>query len=197
MEVPPLDRDSLLKNMVITISGLAGSGKSYCASALSRFYGLPCHSAGSIFRQMALERGITIEELTIRAHNDPQIDKEIDCRSEELARGGGVILEGRLVAYFASSSPHRLSFYLTAPFEERSQRIAEREGIPLEEARERTKAREEGEHHRYRSFYGFDTSDLSVYDFVINTSIWGKESELTLLRRIIDTYLENQPQSRA
>ena len=188
-----MDQNTLLKNMVITISGPAGSGKSYCASSLSRIYGVPCHSAGSIFRQMALERGITIEELTIRAHSDPKIDREIDRRTEELARGGGVILEGRLVAYFASGSPQRLSFYLTAPFEERSKRIAEREGFTLEEAITRTRAREEGERQRYNDLYGLDTSDLSVYDFVINTSIWGKEPEVTLLRRIIDTYLENPP----
>lgn len=141
---------------------------------------------------MASERGLTIGELTAKAELDPQIDREIDLRSEALAREGGVILEGRLVAFFALHASTRLSFYLTAPFEERAKRIAEREGISLEEARSRTKAREDSEMHRYCVLYGLDIADLSIYDFVINTAIWDKDSEIELLKRIIEVFLESR-----
>lgn len=182
-------RPAFPKGFLITISGPPGSGKSHCASRLAETYGVPCHSAGSIFRSIAAERGLSLEELSKVSASDPSIDKEIDRRTEEYGRRGGCILEGRLVSWF-SSAERRLSFYLTAPLEVRARRIAEREGIPLEEARIKTGERQESERQRYLSTYGIDISDLSGYDFVINTSIWGKQEIVELLRSIIDLYIE-------
>ena len=177
--------------MVITISGPAGSGKSHCASSLAQLFGLTCHSSGSIFRKLACERGLSLEDLTLQTERDPEIDLEIDRRTKELATCGGIILEGRLVAFFAPEK-NRLSFYLTAPFEERAKRIAERERITLREAEEKTLAREESERMRYSRLYGLDIADLAKYHFVINTALWDKNSEVTLLKRIIETFLESR-----
>lgn len=173
---------------LVTISGPPGSGKSHCASRLAEVYGVPHYSAGSIFREMAKERGVSLEALSEASIRDPSIDKEIDRRTEEFAKRGGCILEGRLVSWFAGSSP-RLSFYLNAPFEVRAQRIAQREKITIEEARAKTMERQELERRRYLSLYGIDISDLSRYDFVVNTSIWGKEEIVDLLRSIVDLYI--------
>lgn len=181
--------EALRQRLLITISGPAGSGKSHCAKALSQAFGLPAHSAGSIFRRVAAERGVTIEELTKMAQNDDAIDREIDRRTEELAKAGGVVLEGRLVAFFSPPGTKRLSFFLTAPLDERVKRIAEREGISLREARLRTKAREDGERRRYKKIYGLDITDLSRYDFVVNTSLWGKDLITELLEGIVGLYL--------
>ena len=181
---------SPVKEVLITISGPAGSGKSHCASRLAELYGIPCHSAGSIFRKMASERGLSLEEFSRVADKDPKIDKEIDRRTSELAKGDGLILEGRLVSFFSSTSAHKISFYLTAPFEERVKRIAEREGMSLKEAEAKTRTREEGERQRYLALYGLDVGDLSGYDFVINTALWGKESIVALLKTIVDMYLK-------
>lgn len=181
--------EALKKTLLITISGPAGSGKSHCAAALAEAFGLPRHSAGSIFRRIAEERGVTIEELTELAEKDERIDREIDRRTEELAKAGGAILEGRLVAFFLPPGTNRLSFYLTAPMEERVKRIADREGISLREARRKTDAREAGERRRYKKLYGINIGDLSRYDFVINTSLWGKDAIGELLRGIVELYL--------
>ncbi len=180
------------QRLLITISGPAGSGKSMCAQALSKAFGLPSHSAGSIFRRVALERGVSIEELTKMAQKDDAIDREIDRRTEELAKAGGVILDGRLVAFFSPPGTKRLSFFLTAPLDARVKRIAEREGISAREARLRTIARENGERRRYRKIYGLDIADLSRYDFVINTSLWGKESIVELLKSTVELYLKEK-----
>ncbi|MDI9644482.1 MAG: AAA family ATPase [Candidatus Verstraetearchaeota archaeon] len=188
MVVGCIPRREFPKGLVITISGPPGSGKSHCASRLAETYGVPCHSAGSIFRSIASERGLSLEELSKISASDPSIDREIDRRTEEYAKAGGCILEGRLVSWF-SRVEGRLSFYLTAPLEVRAKRIAEREGLSLEEARLKTAERQEGERQRYLSVYGIDISDLSGYDFVINTSIWGKEEIVALLVSIIDLYI--------
>lgn len=179
-----------LDSLLITISGPAGSGKSHCASRLAELYGIPCHSVGSIFRKMASERGLSVEEFSKLVEKDPTIDKELDRRTEELANRGGQIIEGRLVSFFSKSFPNTLRFYLTAPFEERVKRIALREGIPLNLAEVRTRIREESERQRYKSLYNIDVNDLTVYDFVINTSKWDKESVVLLLKEIIDLYLK-------
>ncbi|MCX8181574.1 MAG: AAA family ATPase [Candidatus Methanomethyliaceae archaeon] len=179
-----------LDELLITISGPAGSGKSHCASKLAELYGIPCHSVGSIFRRMASERGLSVEEFSKVVEKDPTIDRELDRRTAELASKGGQIIEGRLVSFFSQSFPNTLSFYLTAPFEERVKRIALREGISIDAAEVRTKMREESEKQRYKSLYNIDIDDLSVYDFVINTSKWDKESVVLLLKEIIDLYLK-------
>lgn len=179
-----------LDTLLITISGPAGSGKSHCASKLAELYGIPCHSVGSIFRRMASERGLSVEEFSKLVEKDPSIDRELDRRTTELARKGGQIIEGRLVSFFSHSFPNTLRFYLTAPFEERVKRIAMREGIPFDTAEVLTRMREESEKQRYKSLYNIDIDDLSVYDFVINTSKWDKESVVLLLKEIIDLYLK-------
>lgn len=175
------------KGLIVTISGPAGSGKSHCASQLANHYGVPLHSSGSVFRKMAAERGISIEALSRIAERDDAIDKEIDKRTAECSRGGGCIIEGRLSRWF-SGEGERLSFYLNAPFEIRARRVAEREGLAFEEASRRTREREESERERYKRLYGIDLSDLSPYDFVINTAIWSKEAIVLLLRSIIEMY---------
>ncbi len=178
--------------LVITMSGPPGSGKSHCAERIAEIYGLPYHSSGGIFREMARERGLSLEEFSRLAGEDPSIDREVDRRTSEAAKGGGAVLEGRLVPWFTDPRG-RLSFYLTAPFRERAKRISEREGISLAEAEEKTRGREEGERERYLRLYGIDLRDLSVYDFIINTAIWDKDAIVALLKAIIDTYLRTRP----
>jgi cytidylate kinase len=178
-----------IKDLIITISGPPGSGKSHCASQLASIYKIPHYSIGRIFRDMAQERNMTIEEFSKLAEKDYTIDIELDKRTIELAKSGGCIIEGRLVSFFLRSFTNLLSFYLTAPFEERVKRIALREGISIEEAEKKTRIREESEKMRYKAIYNIDVNDLSVYDFVINTAKWSKEKIVLLLKQIIDLYL--------
>lgn len=50
--------------MIITIGGLAGSGTTTAAEVLSNKLDIPYISAGSIFRDMAKERGMSVLEFS-------------------------------------------------------------------------------------------------------------------------------------
>ncbi|MCL2156599.1 MAG: cytidylate kinase family protein, partial [Methanobrevibacter sp.] len=125
--------------MIITIGGLAGSGTTTAAEVLSKKLDIPFVSAGSTFREMASERGMTIFELSKFAENNTDIDIEVDKRQADLAKGSeNLIVEGRLSAYFVEAD---LKIWMIAPLEVRAKRICYRESKSIELAIRETKLR--------------------------------------------------------
>lgn len=166
--------------MLIAISGDHGAGKSTVARELARRLGLRYLSAGEIFRRMAEERGMDLQEFSEYAERHPEVDREIDRRLAEAE--GDTVVDGRLAGWMVKGADLRV--LLTAPLEVRLRRIAEREGRDLEEVREETVARERSERKRFKELYGIDIDDLSVFDLVINTSRLGVEEEVEVLERL-------------
>ena len=85
--------------------------------------------------------------------------------------------------------------YVTADLEERAKRIAGREKIDFEKAKEDTEKRDEENDRRYEDYYGIDTGNLEIYDLVIdNTDMSiGKQNELidkALKKRFPERYEE-------
>lgn len=173
-----------LSKAVITISGPPGSGKTSCAADLAKLLGLNFLSSGSVFRELAKQRGLTLEEFSKVAEQDSSIDKEIDSMTQRKAREGGIVIEGRLAAWFAKDYAD-LKVYLTAPLNERARRVAQRDGISFREALQAITARELNERRRYREYYGIDVDDLSIYDVVLNTSLWDKDSVVKILKLMV------------
>jgi cytidylate kinase len=166
--------------LLIAISGDHGAGKSTVARELARRLGLGYLSAGEIFRRMAEERGMSLEEFSEYVEKHPEVDREIDRRLAEA--GGEVVVDGRLAGWMVRGADLRI--LLTAPLEVRVRRIAEREGRRVEEVRKETLVRERSERKRFKELYGIDIDDLSVFDLVINTSRLGVEEEVEVLERL-------------
>ncbi len=82
--------------------------------------------------------------------------------------------------------------YVTCPFDVRVKRIADREGRELSEVEQETRVREDFEQHRYKAYYGIDLSDLSVYDVIINTSLFSVEAISHILKCIVDQYIASE-----
>jgi cytidylate kinase len=167
-------------NRVITIGGLHGTGKSSTADIIAKKYNLRRVSAGGIFRQLAAERGVTLEEFSKIAEEDASIDRELDARIKSEAIRGDAMLDGQLAAFMAGAYVD-LKILLVAPPETRIQRIAERDNVSLEHARHETLTREDIERERYIEFYGFDVADLSIYDLVINTEKYDLQDVVAII----------------
>lgn len=169
--------------MLITISGVPGSGKTTVARLVARALGLEHVYAGEIFRRQAEERGIPLAEYLRMAETDPSIDRELDARMLARAAAGGAVLEGRLAAYLAAEAGvPALKVFLDASEAVRAERIAGREGGGSAERLREIQAREASDRQRYRTLYGVDYHDRARYDLVMETD---RQTPEALARRIV------------
>jgi cytidylate kinase len=175
-------------DIVITVGGLHGTGKSTYAKILSEDLELRHTSAGEIFRAMAHAKNISVEELNKVAEADPAIDREIDQRMRSEASIGNVVLDGQLTAWMAGDEAD-LKILLIAPKEVRINRLAARDGLNLRKTEDKTLGREEVERERYRRYYGIDVSDPSVYDLIVDTNLYPLEEMAKILKKIVRDYI--------
>lgn len=156
--------------MLITISGLPGSGKTTVARLVARELELEHVYAGEIFRRQAEERGIPLAEYLRMAETDDSIDRELDARMLRRAAAGQVVLEGRLAAYLAErSGVAAFKVFLDASEAVRAERIAAREGGATAERLREIQSREASDRGRYRQLYGVDYHERARYDLVMVT----------------------------
>ena len=172
-----------MKNLVITISGLIGSGKTTVAKALAEKLMLRHVQAGMVFREMAKERGMSLQEFSKLAEKDKSFDRLVDERQKELAKQGNVVIDGRLSGWLIDAD---LKIWLKASLDERAKRVAKRENKDYETALKETRERERSELKRYKEIYGIDLNDLSPYDFVINTELWSAEVIVETIKNLVE-----------
>lgn len=160
------------KTPLITVSGPPGSGTSTTAEILRDEFGFEHLSGGDIFRQMASDRGMSLQELTEAAETDESIDKEVDEKLQTIAEKHangvrhtdvGLILESRLAGWHAKKHAD-LKIWIDAPPETRLERTVGRDETPDELV-----SREKSEAERYKNYYGIDIRDLSIYDLSLNS----------------------------
>ncbi len=92
------------KKHLITIAGKPGSGKSSTANILAEKLGYTRASTGDFMRRIAIDRGITLDELTKISKDDPSVDRELDNYNKKVAGDENVILDARLGFYFIPES---------------------------------------------------------------------------------------------
>jgi cytidylate kinase len=172
---------------VITVGGLHGTGKSSLADAIAKKFNLRRMSAGVIFRQLAEERNLTLEEFSRVAAGDEDIDRLIDDKLREEAEKGNAVIDGQLAAWMAGDNAD-LKILLIASVENRIRRISERDGTDFEYARRETITREGSEKARYLEYYGVDVSDHSVYDLIINTNKYDLEEVIVIVFTAIEEF---------
>lgn len=178
------------KNLVITISGLHGVGKSTIAKSISKEFNLRYISAGLLFRKIAKEKNLSLLELSEKAKTFPEIDAMIDNMQKEEAYKGGTVIDG-LISSFICKDLANIKIYIKANLETRINRIAKRDGIIFEKALKETLERENNERERFKKFYGFNIDDTSIYDLVIDNSYISANSCVEIIKMYINEYLKN------
>lgn len=163
-----------LKQIRITISGEAGSGKSTVADIIANKLKIKRHSTGDYMRTMAAARGVTIIELNKIGETDPTIDKELDDWQKKLEKKKeeSFVLDSRLGYHFIPSS---IKIFLEADLSVRAERIYNDQRLvekntTLKKTIENIKKRQHLERERYNEKYGIDYLDFSKYDLVLDTT---------------------------
>jgi cytidylate kinase len=100
-------RDSITDKPMILIAGDQLTGKSTQAKNLAEYFGGEFYSVGSLFRQAAKERGITVAEQARLLLVERGIDVEIDYKTCQMISGSNTnsnlgVIEGRQPAYMGS-----------------------------------------------------------------------------------------------
>jgi CMP/dCMP kinase len=157
--------------VIVTVGGLPGAGKTTVSKKVADDLGLKHVNIGEIFRGLAEARAMTLEEFGVYAQRNSDIDKSIDAKTLELARGGNVLLEGRLTGpMLKRNGVSCFQVWLDAPLKVRAERIAKRDGLSVPSAVAATQAREKVEWDRYFEIYGIDLRETKGYDLVIDTA---------------------------
>ncbi|MFO8110399.1 MAG: AAA family ATPase [Thermoplasmata archaeon] len=172
-----------MNSTIVTISGLPGSGTSTAAKLLSKKTGMSVLNSGDIFRNLAKEYGVSLEEFSKMAEKDPSFDLELDSRMIKLAEPG-VILEGRLTGQMLhKEGMDPFKVWIEAPLDVRIKRIAGREGLELSYIRQQVMQREKSEFKRYDEYYDIDLADKEIYDLVISSEKYRPEE---IVERIME-----------
>jgi CMP/dCMP kinase len=163
---------------IIAISGKSGCGNTTVSGLLAKRLGVEL--INYTFRAMAIDRGISFEEMLKLANEAPgySYDRALDARQVELARTQAAksdcVIGSRLAMWLLPDAALRL--YLAGSLEVRAARIHSREGEDLAEKLAFTRERDASDHMRYLTIYGIDNDDLSAADLVINTELWKPEA---------------------
>ena len=170
--------------MLITISGLPGSGTTTVSRLVAEALGLPRLPGGEVFRQLAAEAGMTLAEFGGHAQDNPAIDRELDDRLQARATEGDCVIESRLAGWLATRAGlPALRVWVDCADDVRAARVAVRDGTTAAQALADNAARSDLERARYRAVYSIDLDDRSTYDLVLDSTV---DSAEDLAAAIVD-----------
>lgn len=162
--------------MIITISGVPGSGKTSVGKILAEKLGYNFYSMGDLRGKMALERGMTIDQLNELGEKDHTTDTSVDEYQKELGqKEDNFVVEGRLSWNFI---PHSFKIFLDCEPMEAARRVQashrerpdEKISDDLSVIRAELDARIGSDLRRYSSIYNINHMDKSHYDLVMDTT---------------------------
>ncbi|MCL2762948.1 MAG: cytidylate kinase family protein [Treponema sp.] len=171
------------KNIKIAISGKSGCGNTTVSKIVAERLGL--RFINFTFRTLALEKGISFNEVLKLAAMDDFWDKEVDRRQVQLAREdglpgtGGCVLGSRLAIWMLKEAD--LKVFLTASARVRAERIVKREGGTIEEVAAFTAERDHQDRSRYIRLYNIDNDFYQFADMIIDTEHKGPDEIVQMI----------------
>jgi cytidylate kinase len=166
------------KEIVVCISGMAGTGKSTLAKKLAKKYKLKYYSGGDALKALAADEGYNSSKggwwesaeglrfLAMREENF-QFDKAVDDKLLQYAQRGRVLLDSWTMPWLLKKG---FKIWLVASVERRAERIAKRDKMPIKEALKVLKEKESKTRGIYKELYGFNLGeDFEPFDLVLDT----------------------------
>lgn len=154
--------------MRILLSGLSGTGSTTAAKRIAQDFGLSYVYGGQIFRNLAVERGISLEELAESLEHDQETEREIDRRLVAAGIADNVLIESRTIGWIFPKEVPAVRIWLLCDLPERLRRVQAREHHPR--SAENLLRREASDNRRYLELYGIEEDDFSPFDQVIDTT---------------------------
>jgi cytidylate kinase len=162
--------------LLVTISGLPGSGTSTVARLVAAKLGLSHLDGGVIFRQLAADAGMSLADFGAWAERHPDVDVELDRRLAARAHVGDLVLESRLAGWIARNEGlEAVTVWLACDETVRASRVAKRDRLDPGQALEVNRAREASERTRYLAVYDIDLDDLGPYHLVLDSGANGPD----------------------
>lgn len=165
--------------MNITITGNLGSGKSSIGKVLKE-KGYEIISTGNIFRELAMEKGLSVEEFNKQVNEatrrgDRSVDQMIDDTTAKIGRErDNIMFDSRLAWNFV---PDSFKVFVITDIDEASRRVfhdsvrANSESYESQEACKKALVhRQEMESVRFKEIYEIDYYDMSNYNLVIEST---------------------------
>jgi cytidylate kinase len=178
--------------MIITIGGNVGAGKTTLAAAISKAFGYKELYMGGLMREIAEERGLSIEEFYKKLTAEPDLERSLDERQAKMMHeDDNLVVQGRIAWFFAKGSPFRVfNIFLAVDPEVGARRSAvrpENVGREIGELLEANAERTRIELQRYRDLYGIQNFlDEHHYDFVFDTTNFAEDEVLDKVIAEID-----------
>ena len=165
--------------MIISFNGEHGSGKSTVAEKVADALGYARFYMGQIFRDMAKEKGMTLEEFQKVHKYDSSADKAVDDYVMKLSKeNDNFVIESRTAWYFI---PNSLKIYLKVDIQEAAKRISKEllsenrknelvNAASVEEIINNLEDRKKRDDDRYKRYYSINIREEKNYDFVLDTT---------------------------
>lgn len=162
--------------MIITISGMPGSGKTTVGRIIAEKLNYNFFSMGELRGKIALDRGLTLDELNHLGETDKTTDTTIDEYQKKLGQeNDNFVIEGRLSWFFI---PNSYKIFLDCDSKTAADRLIKSreqrpdESLPSdpEKVRSIIEKRVQSDIKRYLTFYNLDYKDPKHYDLVLDTA---------------------------
>jgi cytidylate kinase len=155
--------------MKITISGQAATGTSSVGKTLAERLHYKFISGGGITRDTASKLGMDLYTFEVVSQQNPAYDLERDQSIERFGKiNDDFVCEASLAWLFI---PDAFKIKMICDFDVRIERLAKRDGLSIEEAKEKTLLREKVRDERWKRYYNLaDCLPDDKFDMIIDST---------------------------